>query len=413
VAVSLTAMPTASAAVTRSGGRPVRGLDISAYQHAGGPINWQVLARHGIRFVAIKVSEGTYYTNPYYSTDASAAARAGLAVLPYVFANPPRAGGAITARFAARAAGYRRGHAALPLVVDLENDPFGRNDCYGFGSRRMVAWIAGFTARARALTGTWPVIYTTAAWWQECTGSTSRFTRDPLWLAAFGTSRPYVPFPWRQWAFWQYDNDGTLPGIGRTDLDYYQPVDGLSSLHPAAKPKPKPKPKKSKRQPKPKKSKRQPKKPKPKPTKPKPKPKKPKRQPKKPRPKHRPKPKPKKHKRRLTAKRKGKPNRKKKPTTKPRRKAARERKPKARSSGRRPRTASSQPYQHWLRPAPGAPVTVNFRLRALPCYLTANGAATACLAPRGCRRPTTAVRSSSRARRAGRTCGSRRAPSSG
>src|SRR5450756_1336716 len=87
VALTLATAPAASAmagaAETRSG-RPVRGLDISAYQHAGPPINWRVLARHGIRFVAIKVTEGTYYTNPYYRSDARAAAKAGLAILPYV-----------------------------------------------------------------------------------------------------------------------------------------------------------------------------------------------------------------------------------------------------------------------------------------------------------------------------------------
>jgi GH25 family lysozyme M1 (1,4-beta-N-acetylmuramidase) len=235
VAIALGTAPAASAmadaAATRSG-RPLRGLDISAYQHVGVPINWRVLARHGIGFVAIKVTEGTYYTNRYYRSDARAAAKAGLAVLPYVFANPSQSDGAATARFAVRVARYRRG-SELPLVVDLENDPYGGSDCYGLGTRRMVGWIAGFIARARALTGRRSVIYTTAAWWHECTGSTGRFRSDPLWLAAYGVAWPAAPSPWRRWAFWQYSNNGFLPGIGLTDLDYYQPVSGLSSLRPA------------------------------------------------------------------------------------------------------------------------------------------------------------------------------------
>ena len=81
--------------------------------------------------------------------------------------------------FAVRAARYRRGHGALPLVVDLENDPYSTSDCYWFGQRRMIAWIAGFATRARALTGSWPILYTTVAWWRECTGSTGRFTPRP------------------------------------------------------------------------------------------------------------------------------------------------------------------------------------------------------------------------------------------
>jgi len=75
LAVSLTATATAAAATVYPAG-PARGLDVSAFQHGSGPINWRLLARDGIRFVAIKVSEGTYYTNPYYASDARAAAAA-------------------------------------------------------------------------------------------------------------------------------------------------------------------------------------------------------------------------------------------------------------------------------------------------------------------------------------------------
>ena len=157
-----------------------------------------MLATQGIRFVAIKASEGTYYLNPYYASDARAAAAAGLRVMPYVFANPGRNGGAATANFAARAVGTPARAARLPLVVDLENDPYKKaTDCYGLGVPAMIAWIAGFTGRAKALTGEWPTIYTTADWWRECTGSTGRFPHDPLWLAAFGGTAPTVPSPWQ------------------------------------------------------------------------------------------------------------------------------------------------------------------------------------------------------------------------
>jgi len=237
-AISLTASPALAAALVRSGGVPERGIDISAYQNANGPIDWRELASHGIRFVAIKASEDTYYTNPYYLPDAMAASRAGLAVLAYTFANPDRAGGAATAGFAVRAAHYRRGRGALPLVVDLENDPYSTSDCYWFGRSRMIAWIAGFTSRARALTGSWPIIYTTAAWWQECTRSTGRFTHDPLWLANYDGGQPAAPSPWTRWSFWQYSENGYLPGIGWTDLDVFQSASGFASLRPASEPKP-------------------------------------------------------------------------------------------------------------------------------------------------------------------------------
>jgi GH25 family lysozyme M1 (1,4-beta-N-acetylmuramidase) len=108
----------------------------------------------------------------------------------------------------------------------------------------MIAWIAQFIARAEALTRKRPVVYTTTSWWRECTGSTGRFDHDPLWLAAFGGTKPAVPPPWLHWTFWQYNNAGSLSGIGHTDLDYYQPTTDLPALRPQhAKPKPRPKPK--------------------------------------------------------------------------------------------------------------------------------------------------------------------------
>lgn len=234
VALSLAAVPGAGLAAAGTAGRPVRGLDISAYQHDRTPINWGLLARQGVGFIAVKVSEGTYYRNPYYPSDARAAAAAGIRVMPYAFANPRRSGGAATASFAVATIGAAPASAGLPLVVDLENDPYKKGaDCYGAGVTAMISWIAGFTARAVALTGKWPVIYTTAAWWRECTGSTGRFRHDALWLAAFGGTLPSVPSPWAHWTFWQYDNAGFLPGIGQTDLDYYQPTDGLPALRAA------------------------------------------------------------------------------------------------------------------------------------------------------------------------------------
>ena len=219
--------------VVRPGTWPARGLDISSYQHGRTPIDWRLLARHGISFVSVKVSEGTYYRNPYYQSDGRGAVTAGLAVMPYAFANPARAGGAATARYAVRITGSLRRPTQLPLVVDLENDPYKAGaDCYGFNRRSIIGWIAGFVGQARALTGKWPVIYTGAIWWRECTGATNRFRRDPLWLAAFGGTRPAVPSTWRHWTFWQYDDDGRLPGIPTADLDYYQPTGDLPALRP-------------------------------------------------------------------------------------------------------------------------------------------------------------------------------------
>ena len=51
-------------------------------------IDWSAMASSGMTFTGVKASEGNYYTNPYYDTDAAQAVNAGLYVTPYIFANP-------------------------------------------------------------------------------------------------------------------------------------------------------------------------------------------------------------------------------------------------------------------------------------------------------------------------------------
>jgi GH25 family lysozyme M1 (1,4-beta-N-acetylmuramidase) len=206
----------------------VRGVDVSSYQHQGrAAINWAGLKRAGYRFVAVKATEGTYYFNPYYRSDVAAATRAGLNVIPYVFANPHDSGGASEAAYAVMRSGYRWSGRMLPLVVDMEPDPYTRQDhtnaCYGLARPKMVAWIAAFAARTKAQTGHAPLIYTSASWWGKCTGNSSAFRADPLWVADYGTHQPNLPPAWSKWTFWQYADGAQIKGAGykgRVDLDY-------------------------------------------------------------------------------------------------------------------------------------------------------------------------------------------------
>jgi lysozyme len=230
VAVGLLAAfsPPSLAAVPPVANGAVRGVDVSAFQHGNGAdIDWRALYRGGIRFAAVKLTEGTYYANPYYASDVRAARAAGLSVLPYVFANPRSSSGAAQAAFAVRSACCRMARMRRPLVVDLENDPYAAKrhagNCYGLRPARMVDWIAAFTGRVMALTGKRPVIYTTADWWRQCARNTALFRQDPLWVADYGVARPAVPSPWKTWTFWQYTDSAVVPGIGHADLDYFRP----------------------------------------------------------------------------------------------------------------------------------------------------------------------------------------------
>ena len=72
----------------------VRGVDVAAFQHPvttadpqGAPIDWPRVVADGIRFAAVKATEGNYYVNPFYAGDLAGATAAGLPVFGYLFAN--------------------------------------------------------------------------------------------------------------------------------------------------------------------------------------------------------------------------------------------------------------------------------------------------------------------------------------
>lgn len=214
----------------------LNGIDISSAQ--GDSIDWQDVIAAGYDFVSIKATEGNYYVNPDYATDATAAAAAGMYVAPYAFANPydPAENGTAQqqAEYAAKNAGaaetaaeYTTGGYYLPLALDIEYDPYATqdhvNECYGLSTSAMVSWISSFMTEATTLTGTTPIIYTPQAWWDTCTDDSTAFGNDVLWVPAYASGSPgTLPAGWKTWSIWQYTSSGTVSGIStETDLDYF------------------------------------------------------------------------------------------------------------------------------------------------------------------------------------------------
>jgi len=222
---------------------PTQGIDVSSLQHPrNAVINWPDVAAAGSTFAAIKASEGTYYINPYYASDAVQAARAGLFVMPYAFANPFHAKINGSAQDQADVAVRQLTSAAipagqmLPLALDIEPDPYAirqkTNQCYGLSQTAMVTWIRQFLAEAQLKTGMKPVIYTTTAWWKACTGNSAAFASYPLWIASYLKSDPALPAGWNKYTFWQHTANGAIRGItgSSTDEDILGPVKHGSSI---------------------------------------------------------------------------------------------------------------------------------------------------------------------------------------
>jgi len=225
--------PAALAATTE---QSVQGTDVSSVN--GSSINWTGVAGSE-RFVAVKATEGNYYTDPDYQADVTGATAAGLFVMPYVFANPYAGNGAgnVQADYAWKQAiskvaapAYASSALMLPLAVDLEPDPYvntekNSNQCYGLTPSAMVTWIRSFINEAKADTGKTPLIYTTTSWWNACTGASAAFSADPLWIASYGVPVPSIPSAWSNLTLWQYSQSGDVSGIsGAADLDSLGPT---------------------------------------------------------------------------------------------------------------------------------------------------------------------------------------------
>jgi GH25 family lysozyme M1 (1,4-beta-N-acetylmuramidase) len=224
VLAGLMGRPVPASASSRA--QAARGVDVSSFQHPGGArIDWRSVARAGYRFAFIKSTEGTYYVNPYFKSDVAEAEAAGLLVAAYHFANPTRSSGKAQADYALRHGAYRADGRMLAMILDIEPDPYLSSFCYGRSRPQMVSWIAAFMAEAHRVTGLWPVINTQPTWWKTCTGGTTRFASDQLWVQDPTTRRtPRLVKGWTRWAYWQYSITARVAGVqGDTDVNKLAP----------------------------------------------------------------------------------------------------------------------------------------------------------------------------------------------
>jgi uncharacterized protein with LGFP repeats/GH25 family lysozyme M1 (1,4-beta-N-acetylmuramidase) len=206
----------------------VAGIDISAYQatYSGGQwvdtLDWGGQWNQGVRFAYVKASEGNYYTNQAFAQQYTNAANTGMIRGAYHFAIPNWSSGADQANyFVQNGGGWSSDGITMPPVLDIEYNPYAGqtingiymgDTCYSMAGGAMVNWIADFSNTMLSLTGRRPVIYSTADWWNRCTGNYGGFGNNPLWIAAYNTSGPPLPAGWPTFSIWQYSSTGPFAG---------------------------------------------------------------------------------------------------------------------------------------------------------------------------------------------------------
>ncbi|MFD0331598.1 lysozyme [Streptacidiphilus monticola] len=189
------------------------GVDVSSYQ---GNVAWSTLWNSGVRWAYTKATEGTYYTNSYFTQQYNGSYNVGMIRGAYHFATPDTTSGATQADyFVNHGGGWSQDGKTLPGTLDIEWNPYGAA-CYGLSQSGMVSWIRSFLNEYKYRTGRDAVIYTATSWWTQCTGNYSGFAAtNPLWIANYNGSSGTLPAGWSYYTMWQYTDSG--PTVGDHD----------------------------------------------------------------------------------------------------------------------------------------------------------------------------------------------------
>ncbi|UNK47459.1 cell wall-binding repeat-containing protein [Arthrobacter sulfonylureivorans] len=219
---ALTATAPAPADKWRPAG--IQGIDVSNWQ--GANINWQDQYDKGIRFAYAKSTEGNYFTDKTFANNYTRGYRAGIIRGAYHFAIPRVSTGRAQAEFMLKnGGGWSADGLTLPPLLDIEHNPYSElygNMCYDMSATSLVNWIKDFSNTIKAKTGRLPAIYTTASWWNKCTGNSTAFNNHPLHVAGYpiagwpATDAPTIPNGWKTWDIWQYSSTG--PFIGDSNV---------------------------------------------------------------------------------------------------------------------------------------------------------------------------------------------------
>jgi len=198
---------------------------VSSFQ---GNVNWTAQWNAGARFAYVKATEGTYYTNPSFAQQYNGSYNVGMIRGAYHYARPNLSSGATQADyFVAHGGGWTPDGRTLPGALDAEYNPYG-DACYGLSPGALGDWLRDFSDTYRARTGRFPAIYTSATWWNRCTGGNTGFGgNNPLWVARYNTTLGALPAGWTHQTIWQYADAGDLPG----DQNLFNgPVDRLRAF---------------------------------------------------------------------------------------------------------------------------------------------------------------------------------------
>lgn len=169
-----------------------KGIDLS---NNNGAVDFKKVRAAGYRFVWLKASEGTTFTDGYFAGNVKAAKKAKLKVGAYHFLSAADVN--VQAKhFAAIVKKAKLGKGDMLPVIDAEK------------AGVTAAHVGAFVAAVERQLGFKPIIYTFPAFahWPSTYGC-------GLWIAHPGVSHPTIPAPWTGYVAWQHTWTASVPGV--------------------------------------------------------------------------------------------------------------------------------------------------------------------------------------------------------
>jgi MYXO-CTERM domain-containing protein len=194
------------------------GIDVSVYQ---GNIDWNQVKASGIAFAVARVSDG-FYMDTKFDQNWAGMKAAGLIRGAYQFFEPGDDPSALADIMISKMGPLGVGD--LPPTLDVEVTG-------GQSPATINANIHVWVDKVQAATGRVPIIYVGKYFWNDNIG-TADFAGNPLWIAAYVSPCPSTPDAWNSWSIWQYNDNGSIPGIpALVDVDMFNgTMDQLDAL---------------------------------------------------------------------------------------------------------------------------------------------------------------------------------------
>jgi lysozyme len=187
----------------------VEGVDVSYWDPN---VDWQKVKDSGRKFAIARISYGHKFPDPDFDKNWQAIKDHGLIRGLYQFFRPSQ-DPVKQAELVVNKVGML-GPGDLPAVLDIETTE-------GYSAWKVVEQLKQWVQIVTQGTGKKPIIYTNWGTWGTL-GNPQDLAGSPLWVAHYTSLCPLTPVPWTGWVFWQYSENGIVPGVpGSADVNVF------------------------------------------------------------------------------------------------------------------------------------------------------------------------------------------------